>query len=174
MFAVGVFELRVFELAVFELAVFVVGVLAFARSPFVAVPVSDILKLRQALAGRSIVWQVFSSEVVGIDLGITSLLALSTGEKIANPKGFKAKYRKLRRAQKALRRKQKGSNNRHKARLKVAKVHQEIADARIDNLHKLTTRLVRENQIIAVENLAVKNMIKNPQLALAISDASWG
>jgi putative transposase len=107
-------------------------------------------------------------------LGITSLLALSTGEKIANPKGFKAKYRKLRRAQKALRRKQKGSNNRHKARLKVAKVHQEIADARIDNLHKLTTRLVRENQIIAVENLAVKNMIKNPQLALAISDASWG
>jgi putative transposase len=107
-------------------------------------------------------------------LGITSLLALSTGEKIANPKGFKAKYRKLRRAQKALSRKQKGSNNRHKARLFVAKVHQEIADARKDNLHKLTTRLVRENQTIAVENLAVKNMIKNPKLALAISDASWG
>jgi putative transposase len=111
---------------------------------------------------------------VGIDLGITSLLALSTGEKIANPKGFKAKYRKLRRAQKALSRKQKGSNNRHKARLKVAKVHQEIADARIDNLHKLTTRLVRENQTIAVENLAVKNMIKNRKLAASISDASWG
>lgn len=86
-----------------------------------------------------------SGSQVGIDLGITSLLALSTGEKIANPKGFKAKYRKLRRAQKALSRKQKGSNNRHKARLKVAKVHQEIADARKDNLHKLTTRLVREN-----------------------------
>ena len=115
-----------------------------------------------------------SGSQVGIDLGITSLLALSNGEKIANPKGFKAKYRKLRRAQKALSRKQKGSNNRHKARLKVAKVHQEIADARKDNLHKLTTRLVRENQTIAVENLAVKNMIKNPQLALAISDASWG
>jgi putative transposase len=107
-------------------------------------------------------------------LGITSLLALSTGEKIANPKGFKAKYRKLRRVQKGLIRKQKGSNNRHKARLKVAKVHQEIADARKDNLHKLTTRLVRENQTIAVENLAVKNMIKNSKLALAISDASWG
>jgi putative transposase len=111
---------------------------------------------------------------VGIDLGVTSLLTLSTGEKIANPKGFKAKYRKLRRAQKSLSRKQKGSNNRHKARLKVAKVHQKITDARKDNLHKLTTRLVRENQTITVEDLAVKNMIKNPKLALAISDASWG
>ena len=86
-----------------------------------------------------------SGSQVGIDLGITSLLALSTGKKIANPKGFKAKYRKLRRVQKALIRKQKGSKNRHKARLFVAKVHQEIADARKDNLHKLTTRLVREN-----------------------------
>lgn len=111
---------------------------------------------------------------VGIDLGIASLLTLSTGEKIANPKGFKAKYRKLRKAQKALSRKQKGSNNRQKALLKVARVHQEIADARKDNVHKLTTRLVRENQTIAVEDLAVKNMIKNPKLALAISDASWG
>ena len=115
-----------------------------------------------------------SDNQVGIDLGITSLLAISTGEKIANPKGFKAKYRQLRRAQKALSRKQKGSKNREKARLKVARVHQAIADARIDNLHKLTTRLVRENQTITVENLAVKNMVKNPKLALAISDASWG
>jgi putative transposase len=71
-------------------------------------------------------------------------------------------------------RKQKGSNNRHKARLKVARVHQEIADTRKDNLHKLTTRLVRENQTIAVEDLAVKNLIKNHKLALAISDAIWG
>ncbi len=111
---------------------------------------------------------------VGIDLGIASLLTLSSGEKIVNPKGFKVKYCKLTRAQKALSRKQKGSNNRHKARLKVARVHQEIADTRKDNLHKLTTRLVRENQTIAIENLAVKNMIKNRKLALAISDASWG
>ncbi|MEG4855223.1 RNA-guided endonuclease TnpB family protein [Microcoleus sp. B5-D4] len=115
-----------------------------------------------------------TGDQVGIDLGITSLLALSTGEKIANPKGFKTKYRKLRRAQKALIRKQKGSNNRYKARLKVAKVHQQITDARKDYLHKLTTRLVRENQTIAVEDLAVKNMIKNPKLAASISDASWG
>lgn len=115
-----------------------------------------------------------TSNQVGIDLGVTSLVALSNGEKIANPKSFNAKRRKLRKAQKALARKQKGSNNRYKAKLKVAKVHQEISDARNDFLHKLTTQLVRENQTIAVEDLAVKNMVKNRKLALSISDASWG
>jgi putative transposase len=115
-----------------------------------------------------------SSNQVGVDLGITSLVVLSSGEKIANPKGFKAKRVKLGQAQKALSRKQKGSNNRQKARLKVAKVHAEISDARNDFLHKLTTRLVRENQTIAVEDLSVKNMVKNRKLALSISDASWG
>jgi putative transposase len=111
---------------------------------------------------------------VGVDVGLTSLVALSTGEKVANPKGFKAKRAKLRKAQKALSRKQKGSNNRHKASVKVAKVHAKISDARNDFLHKLTTRLVRENQLIAVEDLSVKNMVKNKKLALSISDASWG
>lgn len=115
-----------------------------------------------------------SPNQIGIDLGITSLVALSTGEKVANPKGFKAKRHKLRKAQKALSRKVKGSNNRYKARLKVAKIHAEIGDARQDFLHKLTTRLVRENQTIAVEDLAVKNMVKNRKLSQAISDASWG
>ncbi|MHC5934933.1 RNA-guided endonuclease InsQ/TnpB family protein [Nostoc sp.] len=115
-----------------------------------------------------------SSNSIGIDLGITSLVALSTGEKVANPKGFKVKKAKLRKAQKALSRKLHGSNNRQKARLRVAKVHTEISDARNDFLHKLTTRLVRENQTIAVEDLAVKNMVKNRKLALSISDASWG
>jgi putative transposase len=115
-----------------------------------------------------------SPNQIGLDLGITSLIVLSNGEKVANPKTFKAKRHKLRKAQKALSRKKKGSNNRHKARLKVAKVHAEISDARLDFLHKLTTRLVRENQLIAVEDLSVKNMVKNHKLALAISDASWG
>jgi putative transposase len=110
---------------------------------------------------------------VGVDLGITSLVALSTGEKIANPKGFKAKNSKLRRAQKALSRKKKGSNNRHKACLKLARIHQQIGDARTDFIHNLTTRLVCENQTIAVEDLAVKNMLKNRKLALYISDVSW-
>lgn len=114
------------------------------------------------------------SSEIGIDLGVTSLVALSNGEKIVNPKGFNAKRRQLKKAHKALSRKQKGSNNRHKARLKVAKVYQEITDARKDFLHKLTTQLVRENQTIAVEDLAVKNMVNNRKLALSISDASWG
>jgi putative transposase len=114
-----------------------------------------------------------SPNQIGLDLGITSLIALSNGEKVANPKTFRAKRRKLRKVQKALSRKKKGSNNRHKARLKVAKVHAEISDARHDFLHKLTTRLVRENQMIAVEDLSVKNMVKNHKLALVISDASW-
>ena len=111
---------------------------------------------------------------VGVDLGITSLLALSTGEKISNPNTFRVKHKRLKKAQKALARKVKGSSNRHKARLKVARIHAEISDARKDFLHKLTTRLVRENQTIAVEDLAVKNMVKNPKLALFITDASWG
>ena len=115
-----------------------------------------------------------SPNQIGLDLGITTLMALSNGEKIVNAKTFKAKRRKLRKAQKALSRKKKGSNNRHKARLKVAKVHAEISDARNDFLHKLTTRLVRENQLIAVEDLSVKNLVKNRKLALSISDASWG
>lgn len=115
-----------------------------------------------------------SPNSVGIDLGITSLVTLSSGEKVGNPKGFNKHYRKLRKAQKALSRKAKGSNNRAKARLKVAKIHAAISDARKDFLHKLTTRLVRENQTIAVEDLAVKNMVKTHKLARAISDASWG
>jgi putative transposase len=111
---------------------------------------------------------------VGIDLGITSLLALSTGEKVSNPKHFNRLRKKLKRVQKGLSRKVKGSNNRLKARLKVARVHAQISDARGDFLHKLTTQLVRENQTIAVEDLAVRNMVKNHKLARAISDASWG
>jgi putative transposase len=111
---------------------------------------------------------------IGIDAGITSLVTTSDGEKIANPKHFNRLYKKLKRAQKALSRKQKGSRNRDKARVKVARIHAKIRDARQDFLHKLTTRLVRENQTIVAESLAVKNMVKNRKLAKAISDAGWG
>jgi putative transposase len=75
---------------------------------------------------------------------------------------------------KNLSRKQKGSKNREKARIKVAKIHAQITDSRKDHLHKLTTQLVRENQTIVVENLAVKNLVKKPKLSQAISDVSWG
>ncbi|MEH1508409.1 RNA-guided endonuclease TnpB family protein [Cutibacterium avidum] len=110
---------------------------------------------------------------VGIDAGITTLVTLSTGEKITNPKHEKKDRAKLVKAQRNLARKQKGSNNRAKARLKVAKVYARIADRRRDHLHKLTTRIVRENQTIVIEDLAVRNMVKNRSLARAISDASW-
>ena len=111
---------------------------------------------------------------IGLDVGISSLLSTSDGDKIANPKHFKRHRRKLKQVQKALSRKKKGSNNRHKARVKVARAHGKIADSRKDFLHKLTTQLVRENQTIVVEDLAVKNMVRNHKLALAISDAAWG
>jgi putative transposase len=111
---------------------------------------------------------------IGIDAGITSLITTSDGDKVANPKHFNRLYKKLRAAQKTLSRRQKGSNNRAKARHQVARVQAKIADARGDFLHKLTTQLVRENQTIAVEDLAVRNMVKNRSLARSISDAGWG
>jgi putative transposase len=110
---------------------------------------------------------------IGVDAGLTSLLTLSTGEKIANPRHEHRERGALARAQRTLARKVKGSNNRAKARIKVARAYVRIADRRRDLLHKLTTRLVRENQTIVIEDLAVRNMVKNRSLARAISDASW-
>ncbi len=111
---------------------------------------------------------------VGLDAGITSLITTSDGKKVANPKHFERLRRKLRQVQKTLARRPNHTNNREKAKRSVAKVQARIADARKDFLHQLTTRLVRENQTIAVEDLAVANMVKNRKLARAISDAGWG
>ena len=110
---------------------------------------------------------------VGIDAGITSLVTLSTGEKIANPRHERRDRARLARAQRELSRKAKGSANRAKARRKVAKVHARIADRRRDFLHKLSTRLVRENQTVVIEDLTVRNLVKNGKLTRAVSDASW-
>ncbi|MFF0105593.1 RNA-guided endonuclease InsQ/TnpB family protein [Streptomyces hirsutus] len=110
---------------------------------------------------------------VGIDVGLASLLTLSTGEKIANPRHERRDRARLAKAQKALARKEKGSGNRAKARLKVARVHARITDRRRDHLHKLSTRLVRENQTLVIEDLTVRNMVTNRRLARAVSDAAW-
>jgi putative transposase len=114
-----------------------------------------------------------TTAAVGIDAGITSLVTLSTGEKVTNPRHERHDRSRLAKAQGELSRKAKGSANRDKARRKVAKVHARIADRRRDFLHKLTTRLVRENQTVVIEDLTVRNMVKNHTLARAISDASW-
>ncbi|WP_375339973.1 RNA-guided endonuclease InsQ/TnpB family protein [Okeania sp. KiyG1] len=97
---------------------------------------------------------------VGIDLGITNLLTTSDGETFANPKNINKLHKKLRLAGKSLKRKTKGSNNYQKARLKLARIHAKIKDSRLDYTHKLTTQLIRENQTIVVEDLAVKSMVK--------------
>jgi putative transposase len=118
---------------------------------------------------------------VGVDAGITSLLTLSrpvpglTDEhgKTINPKHERRDRERLARAQRALARKEKGSNNRAKARLRVARVHARITDRRRDFLHKATTRLVRENQTIVIEDLAVGGMLRSKRHSRAISDAAW-
>jgi putative transposase len=114
------------------------------------------------------------NKMVGLDLGIKSMVALSTGERVGNPTYFARDEKKLAKAQRRLASKQKGSKNRAKARLKVAKINTRIADRRRDYQHKLSTRIVYENQVMCVESLAVKNMVKNHCLAKAISDVGWG
>lgn len=110
---------------------------------------------------------------VGIDLGIKDFATLSDGTKIENPKYLKNNLKKLKKEQRKLSKKVKGSNNRNKQRLKVARLHNKITNMRNDFLHKLTTKLVSENQAICLEDLNVKGMIKNHNLAQAISDVSW-
>jgi len=114
------------------------------------------------------------NKMVGLDLGIKSMVALSTGESVGNPRYFAKDEKRLAKAQRRHARKKKGSKNRNKARLKVAKIHARISDRRRDYQHKLSTRIVHENQVICVESLVVKNMVKNPKLAKAISDVGWG
>src|SRR5947207_7117610 len=115
-----------------------------------------------------------TAKMVGLDLGIKSLVALSTGESVGNPRYAAWDEKKLAKAQRRHAKKKKGSRNRNKARLKVAKIHARIQDRRRDYQHKLSTRMVHENQVICVESLAVKNMVKNHCLAKAISDVGWG
>ena len=110
----------------------------------------------------------------GIDLGLKALFVTAEGEQIDNPR-HTAKYAaRLAKAQRALSRKQRGSKNRAKARQKVARLHTKIADTRLDGLHKLSRRVINENQVVCVESLAVKNLVRNRRLSKSIADAGWG
>jgi putative transposase len=110
---------------------------------------------------------------IGIDLGIKEFAITSDGEFFSNPKYLKKSLKRLIKLQKNLSRKKKGSNNRNKARLKVAKLHEKIFNQRHDFLHKLSHYFISENQVIVIEDLKVRNMIKNHKLAQSINDVSW-
>lgn len=114
-----------------------------------------------------------SSNSIGIDVGIKSLMVTSDGETIENPKHLYKAERKLKHLQRSVSRKKKGSANRRKAVKKLARQHQKVANTRNDFQHKVTTRLICENQAIAVESLQIKNMLGNHHLAKSISDAGW-
>lgn len=114
-----------------------------------------------------------TGSVVGIDLGIKDFAITSDGEKIDNPKYLAKSTKKLKRLQRQMSKKQKGSNNRNKARIQLARQFEKVSNQRNDFLHKVSTQFVKNHDIICVEDLKVKNMIKNHKLARSISDTSW-
>ena len=113
-------------------------------------------------------------KALGIDLGLTHFCITSDGSKFDNPRHLKRHERNLKRKQQKLSRKQKGSNSRNKARRLVARAHEQISNARQDFLHKLSRKLVNENQVIICEDLNIKGLVRNHKLAKAISDCGWG
>ncbi len=121
--------------------------------------------------------QTSGEKIIGIDLGIKDFAIVHDGEQVAkysNPKHLKRHERNLARKQKKLARKTKGSKSRNKFRKLVAKVHERVSNSRQDFLHKLSRRLVNESQVIVVENLNVKGMVRNRKLSKSISDVGWG
>jgi putative transposase len=114
-----------------------------------------------------------NDSVVGVDLGIKTLATCSDGVIYENPKALKSNLKRLKRKSKQLSRKIKGSKNRQKAKLKLAKLHYKISNIRKDTLHKITSQIVNENQVIVLEDLKVSNMMKNHKLAQAISDVGF-
>ena len=111
--------------------------------------------------------------MIGIDLGIKDLVITSDGDKFENFKTLYKYEKKLAKEQRKLAKKAKGSSNRNKQRIKVARLHEKITNIRIDNLHKISHKLIQENQLIVSEDLKISNMVKNHKLAKSIFDCSW-
>lgn len=115
-----------------------------------------------------------TGEIIGIDLGIKTMLIDSNGTEIKNERFLKKQLKKIKYEQRQLSKKQKGSNSRNKQRINLAKQHQKVVNQRTNYLHQVSTKLINDNQVICLEDLAIKNMVKNHKLAQAISDVSWG
>jgi putative transposase len=116
---------------------------------------------------------VTPTKTIGIDVGLTTYVTLSTGDKVDNPRHLKSTLQRLRVLQRRLSRKRQGSRNREKARRRLARAYERVANQRTDFQHKLSTRLIRENQAICIESLNIGGMIQNRRLAQSIADAGW-
>jgi putative transposase len=115
-----------------------------------------------------------TGQVIGVDLGVKDFTVTSDEQRIANPRHLERRAKNLARYQRRLARGQPGSANRAKAKAKAARAHRKVRAARADFLHKTSTRLVRDHDLISLEDLAVKNMVRNRKVAKAISDCGWG
>ena len=115
-----------------------------------------------------------SGEIIGVDLGIKSLLIDSNGTEIKNERFLRKHLKRIKYLQRQMSKKKKGSCSRNKARIKFAKQHQKVINQRSNYLHQVSSKLINDNQVICLEDLSVKNMVKNHKLAQAISDVSWG
>ena len=115
-----------------------------------------------------------TDKTIGLDWGLKDFVTTSDGQKITAPKHYRQLEKKLAKVQRDLSRKQKGSNNRQKARVKVAKVHAKVTNQRKDFLHKLSSSIAHENQVICIEDIAVKNLSRNRHLSKSVMDSGWG
>ncbi|CCG45063.1 IS1341-type transposase [Halobacillus halophilus DSM 2266] len=114
-----------------------------------------------------------SNTYVGIDLGLKDFAVLSNGTTYENPRYLRKTEKKLAKAQRILSRREKGSSNWHKQRIKVARLHEKIANSRKDYLHKISTEIIKNHDVIGVENLQISNMLKNRKRSKSIRDVSW-